>query len=68
MSKSSFSIEDVTDGAEVARFRAQDERAKRNSAWLQTHWSDLLPGAQGKFLAVAGEEAFLGDSAEANRG
>jgi hypothetical protein len=28
------------------------------------HWSDLLPQARGKFLAVAGQEAFLADIPE----
>jgi hypothetical protein len=64
MDKPSFIVEEVTDAAEIAHFRAQDAKAKRNSAWLQAHWSQLLPGAQGKFLAVAGEQAYLGDTAE----
>jgi hypothetical protein len=64
MGDSSFDIEEVSDGAQVARFRARDMLAKRNSAWLQAHWSELLPNARGKFLAVSGEQAFLGDSAE----
>jgi hypothetical protein len=40
------------------------ERARRNSQWLQAHWADLLPRAAGKFVAVAGEEAFVADSPE----
>src|SRR5262249_28818675 len=47
-------------GAVAARM----ERARRNSQWLQAHWADLLPRAQGQFLAVAGEEAFIASSAE----
>lgn len=57
-------IEEVTDPAEIARCRAQDEHARRNSDWLQAHWPDLLPRARGKFVAVAGQEAFIADSAE----
>ena len=57
-------IEEVNDPAVVARSRAQDERARRNSEWLQGHWPDLLPQARGKFLAVAGQEAFLADTPE----
>lgn len=57
-------IEEVTDPAEIARSRAQDERGRRNSDWLQAHWADLLPRARGKFVAVAGQEAFLADTAE----
>lgn len=58
-------IEEVTDQTEVARFRAQHERFRRNTIWLESHWSDLLPQARGKHLAVAGQEAFMADSPEA---
>ena len=57
-------IEDVTDPAEVARFQAQDEQARRNGAWLQAHWADVLPQARGKFLAVAGQEAHIANTPE----
>jgi hypothetical protein len=57
-----FVIEEVTDPVEIARHRAQGEQAKRNSDWLQAHWADVLPQARGKFLAVAGQEAFIADS------
>jgi hypothetical protein len=64
--ESRFTIEEVTDPAEIARCLAQHEKGKRNSDWLQAHWSDLLPQARGKFVAVAGQEAFIADtSAEA---
>ncbi len=59
-----FQIEEVNDPAEVARCRAQDERARRNSDWLQFRWADLLPQARGKFGAVAGQEAFIADTPE----
>jgi hypothetical protein len=58
-----LTMEEVSDPAEIARCRDQDERAKRNSRWLQAHWATLLPQARGKFVAVAGEEAFLADTA-----
>ncbi len=64
MKEPQFIIEEINDPAEVARCRAQDERARRNSEWLQAHWGDLLPQARGKFLAVAGQEAFLADTPE----
>src|SRR5688572_20956559 len=32
-----FLIEEVTDPVTVTRFQAQDERARRNEAWLQSH-------------------------------
>jgi hypothetical protein len=58
-----LTIEEVDAPAEIARCRAQDERAKRNSAWLKAHWPELLPRSRGKFLAVAGEEAFIAETA-----
>src|SRR5262245_58142656 len=64
MSEPVIQIEEVNDPAEVARCKAQDERAKRNSDWLQSHWADLLPQARGKFVAVAGEEAFIAETPE----
>ncbi|MBI1918646.1 MAG: hypothetical protein HYS12_28465 [Planctomycetes bacterium] len=64
MKEPPFIIEEVNDLGVVARSRAQDERARRNSEWLQAHWPDLLPQARGKFVAVAGQEAFLADTPE----
>jgi hypothetical protein len=49
--------------AEAEAHRRRHERARRNSRWLQTHWDQLLPQALGKFVAVAGEEAFIADTA-----
>ncbi len=62
--KSEFTIEEVTDPDEIARARAQDERHRHNSDWLQAHWPDVLPQARGKFLAVAGQEPFIADTPE----
>ena len=58
-------IEEINEPVEIARCKAAQERGRRNSAWLQAHWGDLLPQAFGKFLAVAGEEAFIADTPEA---
>jgi hypothetical protein len=49
-------------GAEAEVIRARQERSRRNNAWLQTHWDQLLPQASGKFVAVADEEAFIAES------
>ncbi len=54
----------INDPVEVARCKAQDERGRRNSDWLQAHWADLLPQARGKFVAVAGQEAFIAGTPE----
>jgi hypothetical protein len=59
-----FIIEEVTDPVEVVRFRADMERFRRDLDWLQKHWAELLPQALGRFVAVAGQEAFIADTAE----
>lgn len=64
MSEPRFIIEEATDPEAIARARAQDERARRNDAWLQAHWHEIAPRARGRFLAVAGQEAFIGDTWE----
>ena len=46
-----------------ARVRTLDELARRNSDWLESHWPDLLPNALGKHLVVAGQEAYIADTA-----
>ena len=68
MDQPRFIIEEVDDSVEVERFRAQHERGRRNSDWLQSHWADVLPQGRGRFLAVAGQKAFIADTpAEALR-
>ena len=59
-----FVIEEIIDPDKVARYKAQDALARLNRDWLQAHWPDLLPAARGKFIAVAGQEAFIADTAE----
>jgi hypothetical protein len=57
-------FEEVTDPEQIARSRLQFERARLNIHWLQNHWSDVLPRARGRHLAVACQEAFIADTAE----
>lgn len=57
-------MEEVTDPREIARHLALHEKFERNSDWLETHWHEVLPQARGRFLAVAGQQAFLGDTLE----
>ena len=54
-------ISEVTDPVELAKSRAQDERADRNSAWLQAHVPEIYAQHRGKFICVAGEELFVAD-------
>ena len=53
---------DLPTGSEAEVIRARQERARRNSQWLQAHWDQLLPQALGRFVAVAGEDAFIADT------
>jgi hypothetical protein len=55
-------IEEVNDPVATERVRLAQERYRRNSDWLAAHWGDLLPGALGKHVAVAGQEAFVADT------
>jgi hypothetical protein len=50
--------------ADPSAVLARAERSRRNSEWLQAHWGDLLPQAVGKYVAVAGAEAFIADTPE----
>jgi hypothetical protein len=61
--RSPIVIGEITDPEYIARFDAQRERSRRNSKWLQSHWPDVLPQVRGKFLAVAGQEPFIADTA-----
>ena len=54
-------VED-TDPDYISRVRAQDEQAKRNTDWYQAHWNELVPPNYGKYLAIAGQEAFLAET------
>ncbi len=57
-----ITMEEVNDPAELARFRAQWEQAERNSVWLQAHVQEIYTRHRGKFIVVAGEELFVGDT------
>lgn len=61
----SVTVEEVTDPVEIKRIHSQHEHFRRNAAWLESHWRDVTPHAFGKFIAVAGAEAHIADSAEA---
>lgn len=59
-----LTLEGVTDPVEIARIHAQHAQSQRNAAWLENHWDDLLPEAHGKFIAIAGQEGHIANSAE----
>jgi adenosyl cobinamide kinase/adenosyl cobinamide phosphate guanylyltransferase len=60
-----ITIEEVNDPVELERIRQHRERAQKNWDWVEAHQHELLPHGFGKFLAVAGQEAFLADTLEA---
>jgi hypothetical protein len=62
MKEPHYILEEIQGLEEVARCKAQDQQAKRNSDWLQSHWDAILPQARGKFVAIAGQEAFVADT------
>lgn len=62
MNQPKFVIEVVDDPEAIAAGLEVSERHRRNSEWLQAHWSDVLPQARGKILAVAEQEAFIADT------
>jgi hypothetical protein len=57
-------MEEVTDPEVIARHKTALEHYQRNSDWLQSHRPEVLPQARGKFLAIAGQEAFIADTPE----
>lgn len=59
-----ITMEEMTDPEELAKMRPQWAQAERNSAWLQIHATEIYRTYRGKFIVVAGEELFVGDTAE----
>lgn len=64
MANSELMIEEVSDAGEIERLQVQQQRARANRKWLDAHWDALLPEAKGKFVAVAGQQAFVADTPE----
>jgi len=56
-------MEVVTDPVEIARSRVEFAQFKRNSDWLEAHASEVY-GHRGKYVCIAGQELFVGDSVE----
>src|SRR2546429_177423 len=53
-----LTFEVVTDPVEDARRLAHDEQ------WLEAHWSEIVPQAYEKCVAVPGQKAFIADTGE----
>lgn len=57
-------MEEVTDPTELTRAQAQDERFRRNWAWLQAHIPAAYEANRGKMICIAGGELFSADTVE----
>jgi hypothetical protein len=57
---SPLTVERLTDPEELAAFRAQMARLAKNSAWLQAHAAEVYAHHRGKFIAIAGQQLFVG--------
>jgi hypothetical protein len=57
-------MEEVTDPAELAKARAQDERFRRNWAWFEARAAEVYAAHRGKCVCVAGEQLFVADTPE----
>jgi len=54
---------EITDPDEMAKIKAQRERFRRNSDWLQAHVPEVYAQHRGKCICVAGQELFVADTA-----
>ncbi len=59
--------EDDLSPADLAAFRAQGPRIRRNADWLQAHASTVYDASAGKYICVAGCQLFVADTAEEAR-
>ena len=60
--QNSIVMEEVTDEKELAEAHERREKFDRNAAWLHNHASEVYPKHRGKFICIAGEELFVGES------
>jgi hypothetical protein len=52
---------------ELTRFRTQMERFRKNLEWYEAHAVEIGEGYAGKFICVAGQEVFSGDTSQEAR-
>lgn len=57
-------IEEMTDPAELARAQVYRNRFDLNWAWLKDHATEIYTRHRGKHVVVAGEQEFIGHTAE----
>ncbi len=56
-------MEEVADPGSLADARAQREQFDRNSAWLQSHASEVYRQNRGKCICIASQQLFVADTA-----
>lgn len=57
-------MEEVNDPAEVSKARARREMFDRNFEWLAGHTSEVYDKFRGKYISVAGQQVFAGETAQ----
>jgi hypothetical protein len=62
LARNGITVSEVTDPTELAAARAQRAQFDRNSFWLQQHITDVYSRFRGKFICIAGQEIFSGNS------
>ena len=55
-------VEEVTDPVEIARSKEQDKQFQRNLDWLKAHSHEVYSQNRGKYICIAGQELFVGES------
>jgi hypothetical protein len=58
-------VEEMTNPSDVVRTRAQDDRFRRNSDWLQAHVTQVYERYRGKCICVSAQQLFVADTPEA---
>ena len=57
-------MEDVFDASELAKAQRQREQFDQNSAWLQSHISEIYAKHRDRYICIAGKELFVGDTVQ----
>lgn len=60
-----ITMEEITDPEANAKSRACMEQARRNSDWLEAHATEIYRTYRGKYIVVAGQELFVGETVQA---
>ncbi|MEP7336890.1 MAG: hypothetical protein ABI977_04045 [Acidobacteriota bacterium] len=57
-------MEEITDSEENARFRASMAQMGLNGDWLEAHVPEIYRNYRGKYIVVAGQELFVGETVQ----